>query len=258
MATLREIQLAELSVLKEIHRVCEENNIAYAMSCGTMLGAVRHKGFIPWDDDLDIYMSYKNFKKFAKVFKSDTCFLQTEKTDPDMPYVMYKVRKNNTQMTEKDFEKIDIHQGVWVDIFLYFDAPKSIKGKKIQSKLMILLQTIRCRANNKANNQENAIQKALNKMPLSLAQKVDSFVYWMARAIGSKKSKDYYMTVNNVFEKLYYPKNVIDGQALYEFEDGQYYGLENWNGYLTHEYGSDYMTPRNYGSHIESFDDVLL
>ena len=120
MAELRDVQLAELSILEEIHRICEQHNIKYALSCGSMLGAVRHKGFIPWDDDLDIYMSFFEFKKFEKVFSSETCFLQSVKTDPNMPFIMYKVRKNNTIMTEDDFIGLDMHQGVWVDIFIYF------------------------------------------------------------------------------------------------------------------------------------------
>lgn len=258
MAELRDVQLAELSILEEIHRICEQHNIKYALSCGSMLGAVRHKGFIPWDDDLDIYMSFFEFKKFEKVFSSETCFLQSVKTDPNMPFIMYKVRKNNTIMTEDDFIGLDMHQGVWVDIFIYFNAGKNEKTKRIQAKLMTLLQTIRCRGVNKLNDRENIVQKIVDRFPMKMARNVDDFIFFLARAIGSKKSNEYYMTVNNVFEKLFYPKSVIDGQSLYEFEGRQFYGLKNAEGYLTYEYGKNYMTPKKYGSHLSSFDNVIL
>ena len=258
MATLRELQLTELEILREIHRICEENNIEYAISCGSLLGAVRHKGFIPWDDDLDTYMSFKEFKKFEKAFKSDTCFLQTEKTDPKIPYFMYKVRKNNTYVPEKGFDNLDIHQGVWVDIFVYFDAGKTSFTKHLQYYLSVLLRTIRCRALNKSNNNENILQKMLNRLPQKFSLSLDKIVFSLMRKLGSKKSKEYYMTVNNVYNKSFYPKSVIDGQALIEFEGEQFYGLKSWNEYLIYEHGEDYMTPKRYDGHLQSFDDVVL
>ena len=125
MATLREIQLAELDCLKEIDRICKENNISYSLAYGTLLGAVRHKGFIPWDDDVDIYMSLNDFRKFQKCFSSKDFFLQTERTDPEMPYIIYKVRKNHTRMVERGMECLNMHQGIWADIFVYVDSCRS-------------------------------------------------------------------------------------------------------------------------------------
>ena len=258
MEDLRELQLTELSILEEIDRICNENEIAYAISCGSMLGAIRHKGFIPWDDDLDTYMSYKEFRRFEKVFESDTCFLQTEKTDPKMPFVMYKVRKNNTRVPEKGLEKLDIHQGVWVDIFVYFDAGKTKLAKKLQYYFYVLLRVVRCRGLNKVNNCENFFQKVLNTLPASFSRFVDKMIFAFIRGLGSKKSKEYVMSVNNVYERLFYPKSVIDGQALYEFEGKQFKGLKAWNEYLTYEYGEDYMTPKKFDSHLSSFDDITI
>ena len=122
--TLTEIKQVELGILDYIVDICNKYNLIYYLSYGTLIGAIRHKGFIPWDDDLDIYMSFFEFKKFEKVFSSETCFLQSVKTDPNMPFIMYKVRKNNTIMTEDDFIGLDMHQGVWVDIFIYLKRTK--------------------------------------------------------------------------------------------------------------------------------------
>ena len=67
MSTRREIQMCQLEILKSVAKVCEENNIEYTLACGSLIGAIRHKGFIPWDDDIDISMTIENYKKFCKI-----------------------------------------------------------------------------------------------------------------------------------------------------------------------------------------------
>ena len=76
----RDLQLCELKIMKEIDRICKKNGIIYYLAYGTLLGAVRHKGFIPWDDDVDLFMDLKSYRKFCKVCKKDLgsdYFLQT-------------------------------------------------------------------------------------------------------------------------------------------------------------------------------------
>ena len=84
--SLRQIQLVMLRLLKIFDKICQEYNLTYWVDAGTLLGAIRHKGFIPWDDDLDVIMPYEDYLKFLKlpatVFPDDV-FLQTENTDKE-------------------------------------------------------------------------------------------------------------------------------------------------------------------------------
>jgi lipopolysaccharide cholinephosphotransferase len=96
--TVRDVQIKILEIMKYIDKLCRENGIVYYIMGGTALGAVRHGGFIPWDDDLDIFMTPEQYMKFKTVFEeqySDTFILQEWKTTPD--YLEYaKVRMNGT------------------------------------------------------------------------------------------------------------------------------------------------------------------
>ncbi len=116
---MNELQQCEFEILKEIDRVCKKHGIRYFLSCGSMLGAVRHKGFIPWDDDLDVNMDVKDYYRFLKIAPkefSDRFFLQTP--DTDWWYkAASKVRMNGTAMMERAYDGIPFHQGMWVDVF---------------------------------------------------------------------------------------------------------------------------------------------
>lgn len=128
---LRELQLVELEILLEVDRICRENSIEYFLDCGTALGAVRHEGFIPWDDDIDIGMTRDNYEKFIEIvpvkMKGDF-FLQTTKTD-NSPYLYAKVRKNNTIFMEWNKRNLDMHHGIYIDIFPYDNVPDNIEER---------------------------------------------------------------------------------------------------------------------------------
>ena len=128
MATLREIQLCQLDILKEVAGICDRNGIPYWLAAGTFLGAVRHSGFIPWDDDVDIYMKYDDLKRFKKICKkelSEKYFYQDHQTDMASHWIFAKIRANGTSMSEqygKDGMHADYHEGVWIDIFPLIEA----------------------------------------------------------------------------------------------------------------------------------------
>ena len=143
-ASLREHQDACLILLKEFDRVCKLLNIRYVLFAGTLLGAVRHKGFIPWDDDLDILMFRSDYERFLleaeKHLNRDLFFLQKEFSN-HWPMFFSKLRLNRTTCLEKYYPKdLQEHNGIYIDIFPCDNAAKTAFGRKLQfasSKIII-------------------------------------------------------------------------------------------------------------------------
>jgi len=129
---LRSLQLKELEILIEIDQICRKHNIEYWLDGGTCLGAVRHKGFIPWDDDIDIAMRLEDvevFKKYAQEEFPEWLFFQDKETDPSIRLSLIKVRNLNSYFVEygNDFSK-PYQKGIFVDIFPFIDYPNVSRG----------------------------------------------------------------------------------------------------------------------------------
>lgn len=121
--TLRKAHVCMVEILREIDRICTKHNITWFLAFGTTLGAVRHQGFILWDDDCDIGMPCEDYNKFLQIIESelsDKFFFQTKETDPHYGRPMVKIRMNGTKLVEHH-EGLNekYHQGIFVDIFSY-------------------------------------------------------------------------------------------------------------------------------------------
>ncbi|EOU1217679.1 LicD family protein [Clostridium perfringens] len=145
---LKKIQKIELDILNEVVKVCEENNIRYQLCGGTLLGAIRHKGFIPWDDDIDIAMPRKDFDKFLniaqeKLAKNIEVF--SYKSNKVYPFIFAKVCNIETRVVENYLKSSGYEVGVFIDIFPMDGVPnnrfiREIHLKKINfyEKVLIL------------------------------------------------------------------------------------------------------------------------
>jgi len=132
---LRKAQLIMLDMLIEFDAICKKHQLRYWLDSGTLLGAVRHQGFIPWDDDIDLSMPVEDYNEFLSVANSELSkeiFLQTSQTDKNFKFDYTKLRSNKASIVEhheKD-QAIKYHQGVFVDIFPMLTLENTEANKK--------------------------------------------------------------------------------------------------------------------------------
>lgn len=117
---LEKLKKVGLDILKEFIRVCDLMDLKYYLAYGTLIGAVRHEGYIPWDDDVDVYMprpDYEIFMKDGKKYLKDNYFVQNNDTDPEYLLRFAKLRDSNTTLIEEEYKNYTINHGIFIDIF---------------------------------------------------------------------------------------------------------------------------------------------
>lgn len=142
---LRKMQLLQVDMIAELDRVCRKHDIKYVLYGGTMLGAVRHKGYIPWDDDADLAMlreDYEKFKKVAHELNPDICFFQDSDTDKYYRWGYAKLRRTGTEFIRSGQEHLKCKTGVFIDIFPLDDIPKFLPFQMLQDFYCYCLRKI--------------------------------------------------------------------------------------------------------------------
>lgn len=235
---LDDIHAVQLEMLDEIDRICRENNIKYFLSGGTLLGAIRHGGYIPWDDDIDLWMTRKNYKRFKRAAKkqlSDSYFLMDYFTDIHYPLSILKVNKRGTRFVEGVFADLPIEKCIYVDIFPLDNI--CLPFYKLQTAILIKMQAIRDFKLRGVGGESRVKRMVYSAVPL-----------WLCRAITELTMRFFNIFPAKLKNQLchrgrYWPKFTrADVEELIpaEFEGKQYPIPKNYDDILRRCYG-DYM-----------------
>lgn len=250
---IRDLQMVCLDILKEVDRVCKKHNILYWLEGGTMLGAVRHRGFIPWDDDLDIAMfrdDYNRFLKIAPQELKENYFLQTHETDSEYPLFFAKVRKDNTSIDSKPFRKLNMHKGIFVDIFPVdkISEKKFFQYVQYQRIKWGLLWNLFIEQKIQTKTTEIIFIKCLRRTVFQIfSMKKEFFHRRMEKILQRYNKKIKGPSWHSSFTAIpsmqwVYKKEWHDSFIEVEFEDMTARIPGGYHELLTHAYG-DYMTP---------------
>lgn len=249
---IRSVQMLMLEMLNEVDRICNKYKIKYFLTGGTLLGAVRNNGFIPWDDDLDIGMLYDDYKRFLKVAKKElkpNYFIQNWDEEEHFAYPFSKLMLKDSVWLEEVCKNVNISHGLFIDIFCFYPFPNETSAqKKVYRKHVYYRQILL------GKNGYNT---------LAYKKGIKRFLYWITLLLGrfynlsglKAAYKRLIVFRNKKGCALYYPfgapysykkvimkKDWIENTVKVRFEDSYYPAPRAYKKYLTYMYG-DYMIP---------------
>lgn len=250
---LRKLQLTELHALDEVARICELHNLKYFLIAGTLIGAIRHKGFIPWDDDIDIGMMRNDYDKFIEYCKIDLdtehFFLQTPSTEEgSADFELARIRINGTKYVEKHRKDLNLHEGIFVEVFPYDDLPdNNFHSWLLGDSFRLLKKAVGARMGYHYGGDSilrkciistaafltkiiplNKMIKIVDNYHLKYQNPDSKWVFLIAGGTSYKKERHLRKTVLEL--------------TTTEFEGKNYPIPEDYDSFLTEQYG-DYMTP---------------
>lgn len=238
MNELRQIQIA---ILDHVTQFCDEHHITYFLACGSLIGALRHKGYIPWDDDIDLFMPRSEYNRLVATY-TDTSnnYKMMEPTRPDCGKYLYtfiKVCDTRTIITEDDVPGYEL--GVNIDIFPLDYVSDNLRLRPYIFKFKKFIYRMRlCKMRpNFLSSKFNYLCYRYFPLPLSVINRIIWKIFKQHKPTGTVCN----MTETNFYARECFPAKCMEGTVEVEFEGKRYKTMSGYHTYLSNFYG-DYMT----------------
>ncbi|MBQ9032161.1 MAG: LicD family protein [Parasporobacterium sp.] len=260
---LKRLQSVELEILQCVADFCEKYGIKYSLYAGTLLGAVRHKGFIPWDDDIDICILRDDYDKFVELWNTNPVkgyVLQNHDNTPGFTQTFVKIRKDHTTYLADYAVEKDYHTGIFIDVFPVDRIPNGKIPRYIYwfhcLEYQLLLHGY------VPENRANSITRVVCKFILAAysgKRRTKKQKQLLQKITKYNKFTDLPLVLNEsaISMKKIYPHNLFENLIKMDFETSRFLGFKDWDTYLTLDFG-DYMTlPPEEERHIPHTPQVL-
>ena len=239
---IQELRRIQMGILDDVHRFCEQHQIRYFLSSGTLIGAVRHKGYIPWDDDIDIYMPRADYEQFLKTYQDEEGIYRVidPQQEPHYYYTFAKVVDLRTRMVEKETEGYEI--GVYMDIFpVDYVTEDLAERERIFKRKHLLYKIRRCKISYSNPLRSRLAYLCYKYLPISVAQLNQKIRKLVVREAPTN-------TVCNMTEagpkmKGCFPAEDIASSVDILFEGKLYKTMVGYKDYLTRTYGNYMQLP---------------
>lgn len=242
--SISDVWHCEQEILNVIHKICVENNLKYSLIFGTLLGAVRHGGFIPWDDDIDIIMPREDYEVLISIWNKAApsgYLLQNKRTDPDFTQNFTKIRKDHTAFIQSEEEKLkNYHTGFFVDIF----PADRVATEGFKRKIQYIASVVNLLLARGYTSGNNGLSGIIEKVILHLPVKTQLYLYnrterYISKWKDSSGLEWYSPNTLNVC-KRYFESDIFEDLTTIDFNGSQYYCVKDYDKLLKKIYG-DYM-----------------
>lgn len=241
---LEDVWKTEQEILDLIDRVCQENGLRYSLAYGTLIGAVRHKGFIPWDDDIDIIMPREDYVKLISIWKQATpegYLLQNKLTHSDVNQNFSKVRKEHSTFIQFEFEKnVSYSTGIFVDIFPGYYVPRNQILQKLQKSACAVNLLMARNFHSGSKGLSGAAERVLLSLPRCIKNKLykstDHFIQMWDKSEGC--GIFFPSTMGEVSKR--YSTDLFDNMTSIIFNGKEYMCVSSYKKMLEYDYG-DFM-----------------
>lgn len=244
---IKPLQNVELEILKEFDRICKKHKLKYFLGFGTCLGAVRHHGFIPWDDDIDVIMPLEDYDKLENVYRdefADPYFLQSYESEPKSGLCYKKLRRSDTTLLVESMAGKDINQGINIDIYPFYhlaDGGFSRKWQYLNTMFWMLMVKDQVPKNH--GGLYGKVSALLLKLiPDSCKPKIRRAAYKNMTKHESRNTENVFFALGNVgVMKEKYGSRWFKDSVILQFEDGFFPVPSGYKDYLEMRYGASYM-----------------
>ena len=239
---------AQLDLLKELKKICKENDLQYFLQYGTLIGAVRHNGFIPWDDDIDVGMLREDYEKFRECCKkqlNNNFYLADYRDTENYPHVYGKLKIKNTKYVETLSKNSTMGNEIFIDIFPYDNAPDSKfmrRARNIKYKIYKRVLELKC-----GFGLANTFKRKIKYFPIIVLSKLLTTKHCINvfdKGLSKYNNKETKYVANcgspAAYKDEVLPKEYISKVKLHKYEDSEFSIPVEYDKLLRIFYG-DYM-----------------
>lgn len=241
---LEERKALALQILDELDRVCREFEIPYYLAYGTLLGAARHKGFIPWDDDIDVLVPAEHYALLLDILEKHSCYtINNNLKNPDWPRLFSKLSDSRTKVVDRTKKTMTIERSLGVDIYplgRYQSKRQALRSSKLLRTMIVAIYMVR--KNTPAKNTKYKLLKALARAELIMGRDER---YWQLHYLNSIQGDVNCRYIGYSAGKYgmaeIHPAELFEESTLMEFEGKKYPAPLRYTEILSQIYGSDCM-----------------
>lgn len=246
-SSLAQHQNALKKLLNAFADVCEQNDIPFQLYAGTLLGAVRHQGFVPWDDDIDVLMSRDAYDRFLQIapqaLNPDIFFVQGEYSE-HWPMFFSKLRLNNTACMEKYVPKDPLmHQGIYMDIFPYDNLSDCGVRRKLQfwASKVVIAKGLQLRGLATDSVLKKTAMQMSTLIPNPVIQGIHEYV--LNRTHPQTEMVHTFFAAGSMYQKNVFPRAWLEELAMMPFEGRSYPVSAHYDALLRRLYGNYMVLP---------------